>query len=842
MISAALTSPGSGRTTLESWFASRSWTPWPFQREAWDAYAAGQSGLIHVPTGAGKTYAAFGGPLASLHDECESNGAPRALRVLYITPLRAVSRDIEAALRLPAFELGLPIRVESRTGDTSSSIRARQKDRLPEILVTTPESLSLMLTWETARERLSPATCVIIDEWHELLSSKRGTQVELALARFRAWNPGLRTWALSATLDNLADAAQAAVGVGHCPVVISSPMNRPVAIDTLVPSRADAFPWAGHLGLSMLPEVISALDPSRSTLIFTNTRSQAERWFHSILSVKPEWADISGLHHGSIDRDERERLEAGLKDGSIRLVVATSSLDLGVDFAPVERVFQVGSPKGISRLLQRAGRSGHRPGETCRITCVPTHGLELIEVAAVRQAVADGRVEPRLSLDKPLDVLAQHLVTCGLGGGFNPDQLFAELHTCWAYRDLTRDEFEWSLSLVREGGTTLRAYPNYHRVRFDGSLYRVPDKRTAQLHRLNVGTIVSEATIRIAYASGRNLGSIEENFVSNLREGERFVFAGKVVEFLRLRDNTCFVRPSRGTTNYTPIWGGTRLPISESLGHAIRATLEHAATGAHDSPELIAATPIVDAQQRLSHVPAADELLIELCSTREGSHLFVYPFDGRLVHSGIAALVALRLTRRIRATFSTATNDYGLELLSADGFDFEPFLKPDIFESGDLLKDAAESVNMGELAKRQFREIARVAGLVFQNYPGAGKSGRQMQASSSLIYEVFRDFDPSNLLLEQARREVLDRQFEHSRLGRTLARLRSSRLRIVRTHRPTPLALPLVIERVGARLSSQSLAERIEQMKAAWDKDLSKLDRAGRRVGRRSASRVSRSS
>lgn len=806
---------------IEDWFSSKGWTPFEFQRRAWEAYAAGRSGMIHVPTGAGKTYAAYGGALNELAAGGEATRG--GLRVLYITPLRAVSRDIEAALKLPVMELGLKVRVESRTGDTSSSLRTKQRERLPEVLVTTPESLSLMLTWANARELLSGVRCAIVDEWHELLSGKRGTQTELGLARLRGWAPEMRTWALSATLENLRDAARAAVGMGVEPVIVASPMDRPIVIETLMPKCMEKFPWAGHMGLMMLPEVIEYLDPSKSTLIFLNTRSQAERWFHALMDARPEWAEFSGLHHGSIDREERERVEAGLKDGSIRLVVATSSLDLGVDFAPVERVMQIGSPKGIARLMQRAGRSGHRPGAACRIACVPTHALELLEPAAVRRAIESGNVEPRLPVNKPLDVLAQHLVTCGLGGGFIADELFEEVRRAWSYRDLTREEFEWALALVREGGATLRAYPDYHRVKATDGVYHVPDRRIAQLHRMNVGTIVGEATVRIAYQSGRMLGNIEEHFVSQLSVGQKFVFAGKVLEFVSMHDLVCFVRPARGNTNFTPIWGGMKLPISESLGQAIRDTLERAARGERDCPELIGAAPIIEAQARLSHVPSADEVLIELCQTREGSHLFLFPFDGRLVHGGIAALLALRMSRLVKATFSTAVNDYGLELLSADDFDFEPLLTPELFEPRELLADAVESVNMTQMAKRQFREVARVSGLVFQTYPGHPKSARQVQASSSLIYEVFREFDPGNLLLEQARREVMEKQFEQTRLGRTLSRLRSSKLRLVRVNRPTPLGFPLVIERIGARLSSQTLTERIGKMKESWEKDLQKL-------------------
>jgi len=822
-----------GIARVRAWFAAQGWAPHEFQERAWGAFAAGKSGLIHVATGAGKTHAAYGGPLAGMIDEGAGGRRIAGARVLYLTPLRAVSRDIEAALLRPVREMGLAISVQSRTGDTSSSLRAKQRGGLPNVLVTTPESLSLMLTWPDCRERFAGFSCVIVDEWHELLTSKRGTQTELALARLRAFAPGVRTWALSATLDNLEEAAVAAVGAGVSPVVISASVDRPVVIESVLPDRIEEFPWAGHLGLRILPEVVRAIDPARSTIVFTNTRSQAERWYQAVLAVRPGWEAWTALHHGSIDRAERARVEGGLKDGSIRLVVATSSLDLGVDFAPVERVFQIGSPKGIARLLQRAGRSGHRPGETCRVVCVPTHAMELVEIAAARRAVEEGAIEARIPLEKPLDVLAQHMVTCGLGGGFEPGSFFEEIRTAHSYRMLTREEFEWALSLVREGGGTLRAYPQYHRVKLEDGLYRVPDKRLGQLHRLNVGTITSSSSIPIRYVRGRALGSIEEDFVASLHAGEKFVFAGKTVEFARVHEMVAYVRPARGKTTHTPIWDGTKLPISESLGLAIRGALDAAARGVAESPEIAAAAPVIDAQARLSHVPRADEVLVELCTTREGSHLFAFPFDGRLVHGGVAALLALRLSRRAPATFSIAANDYGFELLAARGFDYERHLGPELFDPSSLAADAVASVNMGELSRRQFREVARVSGLVFQTYPGAARTARQVHASASLIYDVFREFDPGNPLLGQADREVLERQFERGRLGRVLERLGRSPLRIVRVKRPTPLSLPLVIERVGGRLSSQSVAERVEEIRRRWDEDLAQLDRAGVLKGRR---------
>lgn len=801
---------------IEHWFAGRGWTPWAFQREAWNAYLAGRSGMIQVPTGAGKTFAAYLGPFAELL--AAGPAAPPSLRILYVTPLRAVSRDIELALAAPVRPLAPWITVESRTGDTKQSVRAKQRERLPHVLVTTPESLTLILTRENAASLLADLRCVIVDEWHELIASKRGTQTELALARLRNLAPAMRTWALSATLSNAEVAARAVVGTeGPDPLIVRAPMRREVIVDSVIPADISRLPIAGHLGLNLLPDVVAAIDPAVSTLIFTNTRSQAERWFHAIAITRPEWGPIMALHHGSIDRDEREAVETGLKSGTLKIVVATSSLDLGVDFAPVERVFQIGSPKGVARLMQRAGRASHRPFQPCRVTCVPTFGLELLEIDAARRAIASGHIEPRLPMSKPLDVLAQHLVTCALGGGFDADAIFEEIRSAWSYRDLTREEFEWVLSLVREGGGTLRAYPDYHRVAPQDGRYHVPSKRLAQMHRLNVGTITAEGTLDIRFMSGRSLGRIEENFIAGLRTNEKFVFAGKVVSFVMLKDLVAYVKPAKGNTNYTPIWAGTKLPISESLAESIRASLEQA--GRSDAepqgPELTAAAGLIRIQQRLSRIPAHDELLIELCESREGQHLFVFPFDGRLVHAGLASIAALRLSRVKPATFAMAVNDYGFELVCPDAFDFAANLAG-LFAPAELESDTTQSVNMTELAKLRFREVARVSGLVQQNYPGAKKSARQSQAGATLLFDVLTEFDPQNLLLHQARREVLDHHFEHSRLRRAMERLQRATPVLVRTARFTPLSFPLVVERQAGKLSTEGVLERVAKMREEW--------------------------
>lgn len=807
---------GDGLAILRGWLAARGWRPAKFQVRAWAAHRRGESGLINVPTGAGKTYGAYFGPLAELIRE-RTQGPVEGLRILFVTPLRAMSRDIELALRAPIEELGLRIKVESRTGDTSTAIRTRQRTELPPVLITTPESLSLMLTRENAAALFSGLRTVIVDEWHELLSSKRGTQTELALARLRRLAPSVKTWALSATLANLDEAARGAVGVAaEPPTIIRGEVSRRVEIRTLVPADPQSMPWAGHLGLKLLEDVVAALDPSVSTLVFANTRSQAELWYGAIKFRHPDWSGAMGLHHGSIDRAERERVERGLKSGEVRLVVCTSSLDLGVDFAPVQRVVQIGSPKGIARLLQRAGRSGHRPGAPCEILCVPTQWIELIEVAAVRRAVGEGVIEPRVPLNKPLDALAQHLVTCALGGGFSPDALYEEVRGAWAYRDLTRSEFDWALALVCHGGGTLRAYPEYNKVVEVRGMHRVENPRIAQLHRLNLGTITSDATLDLRYASGRRLGSIEEAFIAQLRPGTKFFFAGKTLEFVRLTDTEAIVRAARGRSTFTPHWSGTRLPISESLSEEMRLVLGDLGGSVRD-PEIAAAAPYLQAQARYSQVPGQHELLVELCRTREGYHCCLFPFEGRLVNAGIAAILALRLARRVPVTLSLAANDYGLELLAAHEYPFEEMIEPGIFTAERLAEDAMESAAVSTLARRQFREIARVAGLVFQTYPGARKSGRQIQTSTSLLFDVFTEFDPGNLLLEQARREVLERHFEQSRLARTMRRLAGCSLRVVTTDRPTPLSFPLMVERIGANITTENLAARIDRMRGEWE-------------------------
>ncbi len=433
----------------------------------------------------------------------------------------------------------------------------------------------------------------------------------------------------------------------------------------------------------------------------------------------------------------RDWVELGLKQGALKAVVCTSSLDLGVDFLPVERVLQIGSPKGVARLMQRAGRSGHAPGRTSRVTLVPTHSLEVIEAAAAQVAVAERRIEARSAPQRPLDVLVQHLVSMALGGGFRPEELFVEVRQAWSYRQLDVDQWQWALAFVRHGGHSLTAYPDYQRVEPDESgLWKVPSKRVALRHRMSIGTIVSDASLTVKFwargGTGRSLGSVEEGFIARLRPGDNFLFAGRLLELVRVENMTVYVNRASGRKAAVPRWNGGRMPLSSELADAVVEQLGAAARGRFDSQEMRLVQPLLQVQMNWSALPSETTLLAEVLKSREGWHLFLYPFAGRHVHLGLASLLAWRMGQRQPLTFSIAVNDYGLELLSATEVDWLQGLTPALFDTGNLLHDVLASLNAGELARRRFREIARIAGLVFSGYPGAQKSARQLQASSGL--------------------------------------------------------------------------------------------------------------
>ncbi len=810
---------------VRQWFTGDEWVPFPFQEEVWRAYLAGESGLIHAATGTGKTYAAWMGPLLEwLRDYPAARRRPPApLTVLWITPLRALAGDTEAALRAPVEDLGIPWTVESRTGDTPARVRTRQRTRLPSALVTTPESLSLLLTREDVSTLFQHLQLVVVDEWHELMASKRGVQTELCLARLRRFRPGLRTLGLSATLGNLETACDALLGVDararpRRGRIFQGLIPKALEVDALIPETVERFPWSGQIGLRLLPEVIQSIEEGETSLVFTNTRATAEIWFQALLATRPDWAGILALHHGSMDRSTREWVEEGLREGRLRCVVCTSTLDLGVDFTPVDRVLQVGSPKSVGRLIQRAGRSGHRPGAVSRLTCVPTNALELVEVAAARGALQAGEIEARRPVERPLDLLAQHAVTVALGGGFRSEELLAEVRTAWAYRGLGDDEWRWVLDFITRGGNALQSYPEYSKVVETGGRYTVTSRMAAMRHRLSIGTIVSESAMKVQLLRGRTIGTVEETFIARLRPGDVFTFAGRALEFVRVRGMVAQVRRSTAKSNAVPHWSGARMAISTQLAAWVRTKLDEARRGIYQGREMEAVRRILELQAAWSRLPATDELLIERVRTREGHHIFVYPVEGRLVHEGLAALFAYRIAQLGPISFTLAANDYGLELLSADRAPLDEAIEAGLLSPEHLLHDIPASLNAAELARRQFREIAGIAGLVFQGYPGAAKAVKQVQASSELIYDVFARYDPDNLLLFQAHREVMERQLEQSRLGRALERVAEGRISVVEVERPTPLAFPLLVDRAREQVTSEKLADRIRRMAAPLER------------------------
>lgn len=780
--------------------------PAEFQEALWLAYWRGDSGLLNAATGTGKTLAAWLGPV--LEPEAPEPG----VRVVWVTPLRALARDLVSALREPLTVLRPQWRVEERTGDTPTTRRSRQATNPPQALVTTPESLSVMLSRADMVPALRTVRALIVDEWHEFLGTKRGVQVELVAARLSRLAPPLRIWGISATLPDLPAAMRTLLGPGRAGQLIRARQQKTYEIAAILPDNVARFPWAGHLGLALLPQVVSRIDRARTTLLFTNTRSQAELWFRAIVSARLDWLTMVGLHHGSIDAKIRGRVEEGLKSGSLKCVVCTSSLDLGVDFPPVDQVLQIGSPKGVARLLQRAGRSGHRPGEVSRVTIVPTHAFELLECAAARTAIADMRFEPRNGLRLSLDVLAQHLVTVAAGEGFEEAEMWTEVRSTHAFAALTLEQWRWTLDFITRGGSALQGYPQFRRVSMRESRYVVADADIARRHRRAIGTISSSATVAVRWLTGGALGFIEEAFVGRLRAGDVFVFAGRALSLVRMRDSVAFVRLATRVHRYVPRWQGARLPLSTTLGCGVLQLLSAHAAGCVREPELQALAPLLQVQRDWSIVPTVGELLVECYESREGAHIMVYPFAGRALNEGVATIMAHRLARDVPRTFSITSNEYGFELLTAEAIAVdEPALRR-LLSVEDLSADLLASINAADLARRQFRDIAQIAGLVDPGAPRRRKSARQIQVSSGLMFDVLERHDASNLLLDQSRREVLDAQLQVQELHALLARLGGLRISLERPRRFTPLAFPIWADRLQTQtLSTETWRARIER-------------------------------
>lgn len=803
-------------TWIQNWFDSKNWKPREFQLEAWNAYLRGNNGLIHVSTGFGKTYA---GVLAALAELSVLNENPSGIHILYISPLRALSADIIKSIQVPIQELDLPFTVEARTGDTTAAQRSKQKKSPPSVLVTTPESFNLLLSSEEYRNSLKKCRLVVVDEWHELMGSKRGVQVQLCLAHLKKIAPNHRVWGLSATVGNPDLAGRVLNGGGLDNFVfVTEKVSKEIEIQTLLPDEIDSFPWSGHLGLAMLEKVIEHMDMNHSCLLFTNVRSQSERWYNEILLRKPEWEPLMGIHHSAVERERREEVENKIKTGKLKLVVCTSSLDLGVDFPMVERVYQVGSPKSISRFIQRAGRSGHTPHGVPKIFFVPTHALELYEYMATELAIDRGLKEDIVPPELSYDVLSQHMMTLATDEGLIPDEAFDEIRGTYAYRNLSRNHFDQILQFLTTGGRSLSAYPNYHRLKEHNGRYLVHDKKMIHAHLMNVGTITSDPSIRVKFMSGGSLGTMEEAFISKLKKGDHFVFSGKVLEYVMIKDLTLMVRLARGDKPVIPSWGGSRMPLSSLLSSHLKEIFELLEKHQYNHPLVEYLSPITEVQRALSRLPGRNYLLIEETTTREGRHLFVFPFEGRLVHEALAALLSVRMSSKSKVTFSFSVSEYGIEILAPKDYVFQVDEMKEFLSLSNLTIDIQKSLNMTQLAKRQFRDIAQISGLIQQNRAGERRTMKNLQMSSSLLFDVFQNYEPEQPLYNQSYDEVRFFQFQESRLISVLNKLQDLPFEHYKTIRPSPLAFPLIIERIGSLVTSETLQDRLERMKKQWNK------------------------
>lgn len=808
-----------------TWFENRGWKPFPFQTQTWTAFLQGKNGLLNAPTGSGKTYALW---MPIVLDYLKKNPNYKTkhkpgLKAIWITPLRALSVEIKQAAERVAADLQTGLTVGVRTGDTSAAERSRQKTKMPDLLITTPESLQLMLASKDYPKMFGSCTAIVVDEWHELLGTKRGVQVELALSRLKAIAPQMRIWGISATIGNLPQAMEVLLGPGSAAlgnsVMVKAHINKRINVMSVIPEKMDTYPWRGHMGLHLVDEVAAIIKKNRSTLIFTNVRASCEIWFQTLLEKYPEFAGDMAMHHGSISRETRQWVEQAIRDEQLKAVVCTSSLDLGVDFAPVETVIQIGGPKGVARFLQRAGRSGHRPGQPSNIYFLATHAIELAEASALRRAVKETVVEDRIPYLNSWDVLVQYLVTLAVSDGFYPAEIYEEVKSTFCFQAMTEDDWQFCLNFITKGSQSLQAYDEYKKVEIEeDGRYKVHSKSTALRHRMQMGTIVGDASMNVKFLGGGYIGTIEEWFISKLNPGDIFIFAGRKLELYRVKNMEVLVRRADpGAKAQHASWMGGRMTLSAQMSELLREEL-YAANTESMSPEMKALGPMFARQRRESIVPDAGEFLIETFKTREGYHAIFYPFEGRFVHEALASLMAYRISLLTPISFSLAYNDYGFELLSDKEIDMQQVLDNDLFTPQHLHLDLQASLNATEMARRKFRDIAVIAGLVFTGYPGKVVKTKHLQSSSQLIFEVFRDYEPDNLLFRQAYRETFEHQLEEGRLIMALERIQNQEIVWKQCTKPTPLSFPIITDRLRERLSSETLAERIKKMTASYMK------------------------
>lgn len=823
-----------GYTVIKNWLSSNGRIPFLFQEQAWQHITNTESGLVNAPTGCGKTYSVFLGALIDFinhNPDNYKNKKKNGLQLIWITPLRALAKDIGRAMEEVIHELGMNWQIGIRNGDTDMAERARQKRQMPEVLIITPESLHLLLAQKGYHDVFRSLKIIAVDEWHELLGSKRGVQVELAISRIvhcqsapDSYRVGsqLQVWGISATIGNL-DEARAVLmsSLQKEGVIVKANMDKAIEIESIFPDEIEKYPWAGHLGIKLAHKVLPIIEQSRTTLIFINTRGMSERWYQTLLDICPDLAGSIALHHGSVDMELRNWVEENLHTGNLKAVVCTASLDLGVDFRPVETVIQVGSPKGVARFLQRAGRSGHSPDAVSRIYFLPTHSLELAEAAALKQAIREKVIESRPPMLLCFDVLIQYLSTLAISEGFIPGEIYKELITTYCYKEMTREEWEKIIHFISSGGEALQQYDDYKKIENEDGIYRLKNRRMAMRHRMQIGTIVSEPMMKVKFISGGYIGVIEEYFISRLQPGDVFTLSGRNLEYIMIKDMTALVRKSNSSKSIVPSWDGGRMPLSANLGKKLRETFDRKSSSRKAGPvevELKVLEPLFALQEKLSRVPRQNELLIEQIETKDGFHLFVYPFEGRLVHEAMAAILAYRISRITPITFSFAMNDYGFELLSDQPIPVDDSNVYDLFSPDNLLADIQRSLNSTEMARRKFRDVAVIGGLIFQGYPGEQKKARHLQASASLLFNVFSEYEPHNVLLRQAYQEVLDQQMEETRLRDMLHRIQQSAIILTFPERLTPFCFPIKVDSMREDLSSEKLEDRVRRMQLQLEK------------------------
>jgi ATP-dependent Lhr-like helicase len=811
-----------GYQVVGAWLASQNMTPFSFQEETWEHIINNRSGLVNAPTGCGKTFSVFLGAVIRFINTNPDDYAKKkrsGLQLLWITPLRALAKDIMRAMEEVIAGLGMQWEIGSRNGDTPVAERQRQRRQMPEVLIITPESLHLLLAQKNYPEIFTSLKTIAVDEWHELLGSKRGVQVELGISRIVGLKKIISIWGISATIGNLDQAKEVLLSPlkNTTGELVKANIPKPIEVISVFPEEIETYPWAGHMGLKLVHKVIDIINNSRTTLIFINTRGMSETWYQTLLKECPDLAGAIALHHGSIDMEMRTWVEESLHSGLLKAVVCTASLDLGVDFRPVETVIQVGSPKGVARFLQRAGRSGHQPGQVSRIYFLPTHSLELVEAAALKAAKDISFIESRDPRVLCFDVLIQYLCTLAISDGFRPEDILPEIQSTFCYRDITDDEFAEILYFITSGGTALQQYDEFKKVEIIDGVYKITSRRIAMRHRMHIGTIVSEPMLKVKFFSGGYVGMIEEWFISRLQPGDNFTLAGRILEFVTIKEMTVLVKKATSKKSLVPSWQGGRMPLSANLGIMLRKKFNEAYSVVQQKNfktdlEIKVLKPLFTLQQRLSHIPNENELLIEHIETKDGYHLFVYPFEGRLVHEALGGLLAYRLSKITPITFSFAMNDYGFELLSDQPIPVDDTNVDELFSAENLIEDIQRSVNATEMAKRKFRDIAVIGGLIFQGYPGEYKKARHLQSSASLLFQVFNEYDKNNLLLRQAYNEVLEQQMEEMRLRDTLSRIHQSKIVIRFPERLTPFCFPLKVDSMRENLSSEKLEDRVKRM------------------------------